>query len=84
LEACSGTGTEPAQYGEEWGEHDWELADRAFSLKKGAGKEKSDGAGWNVQCEKQEIQQFSHAAVQPSSHVGEKCDHTIKLLWLTS
>lgn len=44
LEACSGAGTGPAEEGENMTE-DWELADRAFSLKKGAVKERSHRLG---------------------------------------
>lgn len=63
---------------------DWDLADREFSLKKGAMKARSHTARWNPQCEKQEIQQFSHPAVQPSSCVEEKCNQTVQHLWLNS
>lgn len=51
---------------------DWELADRAFSLKRGPVKERSHRARWNLPCEKQDIQQFSYPAVQPSSPVEKK------------
>lgn len=51
---------------------DWELADKAFSLKKGPVKERSHKAEGNTPCEKEEIQQLSYPAVQPSSHLGKK------------
>lgn len=59
---------------------DRELADRAVSLKKWAVRERSHRARRNAQCEKKEIQQYSHPAVQPSSCVGEKYNHTMQHL----